>query len=84
MTDTEEFHTIEVQLSDSDKELLVTKYIESNLTPASIHTYHLLIAEGITVCEAVHDAILNEIILQALRDEIINKNLQEVESNDEC
>lgn len=84
MTDPSEFPEIEVILSDEDRELLTTNYIETTLSPASIHTYHLSIADGNRLCEAVHEAILNEIILQALRDEIKNKHLEEANPNDEC
>lgn len=66
----EEFPTIEVELSDADKDLLAGVYVITNLRPAAQYQFQELVNAGASTKDALFDAIINDVVLASLEREI--------------
>lgn len=67
----ENYELIEVDLSDEDKIVLIERFIATKLSGASQRTYLVELEKDDTCVEdALFQAILNEMVLQVLIDEI--------------
>lgn len=77
----EEFPSIEVELSDADKDLLAGVYVITNLRPASQYHFQELANSGVSVKDALFDSIINDVVLAALEKEV--EKGQDEQSNEE-
>lgn len=81
----EEFPTVEVELSDADKDLLAGVFVITNLRPASQFHYQELVNGGESVKDALFTAIINDVVLAALETEVERvKEKQDEVPSDGC
>lgn len=64
----EDFEMIQIDVSDEDKITLIEQFVRTKLSPASQSAY--INSDGECVEDALFEAVLNEMILQALIDHI--------------
>lgn len=67
---TKQFENIDVDITDEQKFLLIEKFIEEKLDPASYSMFLDELKQGTYIEYAATTAIVNEMILQALKDHI--------------
>jgi len=81
------FETIELEMEPALQDKLVESYILSNLSPASIdafyNTYNNASPEGQCIEDQLYAAILNEMIINAVQDEMKRLKQQKEEINEE-
>lgn len=80
----EEYPSVEVELSDEDKDLLAGVFVITNLRPASQFHYQELVNSGESVKDALFTAIVNDVILAALEKEVERIKEQEEDPSDGC
>ena len=65
-----DFENIEVDIPEEHQQVLVTVFVDGMLRPESKEVYHEAIAGGEDVRQALYDAVLNDMIVAALVDQI--------------
>lgn len=65
-----EYSNLEVQMSDEDKELIIEAFVRRKLDPAAYVQYLDELSQGRSIEEALLVAVINECVLEALRNKI--------------
>ena len=66
----EEFTNIEINLSENERTVLCTLFLEKILTPASLSVFTEVKRDTLDIKEAIYSAILNQSIIDIIEQQI--------------
>jgi 2-polyprenyl-6-methoxyphenol hydroxylase-like FAD-dependent oxidoreductase len=71
-----EFETIDVDITEEQEQMLVSAFVHSRLSPASVSTYDIAVQQGSFQAALAH-AVINEMAIQILTAHIEEQKAKE-------